>query len=114
MSTSRHTIEHRRPAGAAANATEAQAQRAFDLLMRDLQALLSPSQVEQVHAMLASWAGQAIYVPHIRRWQKLRARALAAKMVSDGLPPPVVRDRLIEVGICRASAYRLIAEARNE
>lgn len=87
--------------------------RPFDLLLGELSGQLPPGHLERVRVVLQSWAGQQLRVPASRRWLIDTAQHAAHRMLAQGVAAPVMRDRLISLGVSRATAYNLIGRARK-
>lgn len=85
----------------------------FGLLLGELQGLLHPDAFERVRVLMTSWAGQQINVPARRRWLIDAAQLAAERMLRQGVPTPVIRDRLVALGVSRATAYRIVQARRR-
>jgi hypothetical protein len=85
----------------------------FGLLLGELQGLLHPDAFDRVRVLMSSWAGQQINVPAPRRWLIDAAQLAASRMLAQGVPTPVIRERLISMGVSRATAYNVIARTKK-
>jgi len=87
---------------------------AFNLLLGELGGVLDPAAMERARVVFAGWAGQEVYVPAPREWLAEAAEAAARRMLASRTDVPLVRDRLMGMGITRSSAYRIIRRVSKE
>lgn len=88
---------------------------AFDLLLDELQRScgLTPAQCDRMRPVFASWSRQTLRMPSSARWLREAARDAAARMLVTGEPVPIIRDRIMSMGVPYSTAYLLIRQAKT-
>lgn len=89
---------------------------AFEILLSELERScgLSQDQLNRVRDIFRSWQGQRVYVRGPKASIAEDARKAARRMIAERQSRPVIRDRLMAMGVSRRRAYVMIADALQD
>ncbi len=85
----------------------------FNLLLGELSAVLDADCIVRVNTVLSSWAGCTVRIPPAKSFIVRDAEHAARRMLASGTPKDVARDRLMSMGVSRATAYTVLRRVRQ-